>query len=415
VRPRPSFTIGIEEELQVIDPQTRALRSHISEVLDQGRLLLHEQINPELHQPVIELETGVCRDTGEARQEVLKTRALLIRLARQHGLRLAAAGTHPFTHWSEVGITAGNERYDKLVYDLQMVARANLIFGLHVHIGIEDRETAIHIMNAARYFLPHIFALSVNSPFWLGLDSGWKSYRSKVFDRFPRTGIPDYFGSWGEFESFVRLLVRTNCVLDGKQVWWDIRPHPNFPTLEFRICDIPMRVDETLAITAVIQAVCAKLWKLYSQNLGFRLYRRALILENKWRAARWGLDGKLIDFGKQEEVSTRALMEELLDFVDEVLDELGSRRDVEYVRRILEHGTGADRQLGVFRETGDLRAVVDYVCGETERGLGVEEGALDVAVPDGASLSAGLQPATEPAAAGAPLDRSASDPHRGTA
>ena len=383
--PRPSFTIGIEEEVQVIDPESRALRSHISEVLDQGRLLLQEQINPELHQAVIELETGICRDTTQARREVAHTRDLLCRLAREHGLRLAAAGTHPFTHWADVGMTPGNERYDKLVYDLQMVARANLIFGLHVHIGVEDREAAIHLMNGARYFLPHVYALSVNSPFWLGRDTGWKSYRQKVFDRFPRTGIPDYFSSWGEFEGYVKLLLKTGCVLDGKQIWWDIRPHPSFPTLEYRICDVPMRMDETLAIAALFQAITAKLWKLYSQNLGFRLYRRALIVENRQRAARWGLSGKLIDFGKSEEVPTLELMEELLEFVDDVVDELGSRRELEYVRRIMEHGTGADRQLRVFSETNDLKAVVDYICDETEVGLG--EVAATTAVDGSGSAS----------------------------
>jgi carboxylate-amine ligase len=367
---RPSLTIGVEEELQVIDPTTGGLRSHISEVLEEGRLLLKEQINPELHQPVIELETGICKDVTQVRREVTNTRRLLCRLARQHGLRLAAAGTHPFTHWADVEITGGNIRYDKLLYDLQMVARANLIFGLHIHIGVEDRETAVHLMNGARYFLPHLYALSVNSPFWIGRDTGWKSYRTKVFDRFPRTGIPDYFASWGEFERFVDLLVRTRCILDGKQIWWDIRPHPSFPTLEFRIFDIPMRVDETVTIVALVQAVVAKLWKLHSQNLGFRLYRRALIVENKQRAARWGLDGTLIDFGKQAEVPTRDLMMELLEFIDEVLDELGSREEVERIHWILEHGTGADRQLAVFRETNDLNKVVEHICDETEHGLG---------------------------------------------
>ncbi|MFN2431297.1 MAG: carboxylate-amine ligase [Gemmatimonadota bacterium] len=374
---RPSFTLGIEEELQVVDPETRALRSHISEVFAEGRLLLKEQVRPELHQPVLELGSGVCRDIGEARRDVTRTRRLVCELARQHGLRIAAAGTHPFTHWADVEITVGNERYEKLIYDLQMVARANLIFGLHVHVGVEDREAAIHLMNGARYFLPHIHALSVNSPFWLGRDTGWKSYRTKVFDRFPRTGIPGHFNSWGEFESFVRLLQRTKCILDGKQIWWDIRPHPNFPTLEYRICDVPMRVDETLAIAALIQAITAKLWKLYSQNLGFRLYRPALILENKQRAARWGLDGKLIDFGKSEEVRTRDLMLELLEFVDDVVDELGCRQEVAYVHRILAHGTGADRQLAAFARTGELRGVVDYVCDETEVGLDMPREALE--------------------------------------
>jgi carboxylate-amine ligase len=383
---RPSFTIGIEEEMQVIDPETRALRSHISEVFEEGKLLLHEQMSPELHQPVIELETGICENITQARRDVTRTRTLLCKLARQHGLRLAAAGTHPFTHWSDVGITPGNERYDRLIYDLQMVARANLIFGLHVHVGVEDRETAIHLMNVARYFLPHVFALSVNSPFWHGANSGWKSYRTKVFDRFPRTGIPDYFGSSADFDSFVQLLTRTNCILDGKQIWWDIRPHPNFPTLEYRICDVPMRLDETLAIAALLQAVTAKLWKLHSQNMGFRLYRRALILENKQRAARWGLSGKLIDFGKKEEVPTPLLIEELLEFVDEVVDELDSRREIEYVREMVRQGTGADRQLRVFSETGDLRKVVDFVCDETEAGLASATPTELQAVGDGRSI-----------------------------
>ncbi|HEY7531130.1 MAG TPA: carboxylate-amine ligase [Gemmatimonadota bacterium] len=371
MRRRPSFTLGVEEELQVIDPATRGLRSHVSEVIEQGRLLLQEQIRPELHQSVIELGSGVCSDISEARESVTRTRRLLCDLARQHGLRLAAAGTHPVTHWADVELTAGNERYEKLVYDLQIVARANLIFGLHVHVGVEDRECAVQLMNSARYFVPHLHALSVNSPFWLGRNTGWKSYRTKVFDRFPRTGIPEYFTSAGEFDSYVRLLAKTHCLLDAKQIWWDIRPHPNFPTLEFRAFDVPMRVDETVAIVALVQALIAKLWRLYEQNMGFRQYRRALIVENKQRAARWGLEGKLIDFGKQEEVPTADLMEELLEFVDEVVDELGSRREMDYVREIVREGTGADRQLAVYERTGDLSAVVDYICDETERVNGV--------------------------------------------
>ncbi len=250
-----------------------------------------------------------------------------------------------------------------------MVARANLIFGLHVHVGVEDREVAIHLMNAARYFLPHILALSTNSPFWLGMDTGLKSYRCKVFDKFPRTNIPDYFPSWGEYDSFVKLLIKTNCIDNAKKIWWDIRPHPNFPTLEFRICDVPLRADETLAIAALIQATIAKLYKLHAANQGFRLYRRVLIMENKWRALRYGIDGKLIDFGKQTEVPVRDLIYEYLNFVEDVVDELGSRQYINYIHRILEMGTGADRQLRVYRETGDLKKVVDYMIEETQAGL----------------------------------------------
>ena len=195
--------------------------------------------------------TPICRNVGEARREVTRLRGEIIRLTRENGLRIAAAGTHPISNWQTVPITAA-ARYDQIVYDLQMVARANLIFGLHVHIGVEDRETAIHMMNHARYFLPHILALSTNSPFWLGMNTGLKSYRCKVFDKFPRTNIPDYFPSWGEYENFIKLLIKTNCIDNAKKIWWDIRPHPFFNTLEFRVCDIPMRVDETIALAALI-------------------------------------------------------------------------------------------------------------------------------------------------------------------
>ncbi len=366
---RPSFTIGIEEEFQVIDPETRELRSHIAEIFEHGRRVLKEKIKPELHQPVVEIGTEICADVKAADREVRANRSFLARVARENGLRIAAAGTHPFSHWASVGITGGNPRYEKLVADLQMVARANLIFGLHVHVGVEDREQQIRIMNAARYFLPHVLALSVNSPFWLGRDTGWMSYRCKVFDKFPRTNIPDYFGSWGEFGDYVDLLVKTSCVLDGRQIWWDVRPHVVYPTLEYRICDIPMRVDESIAIAALFQAITAKIWKLLTGNLTFRIYRRSLIMENKWRAARWGIHGRLIDFGKEAEVPMKDLAEELLEFVDDVVDELGSRREIESVRRILTGGTGADRQLQVWRETGDLKAVMDMVVSETERGL----------------------------------------------
>jgi carboxylate-amine ligase len=366
---RPSFTIGIEEEFQVIDPNSRELRSHINEIFAQGNAMVKDRFKTELHQSVVEVGTDICADIHAARLDVTQLRQHLAKLARANGLRIAAAGTHPFSHWASVGITSGNPRYERLIADLQMVARANLIFGLHVHIGVEDRETQIRIMNAARYFLPHVLALSVNSPFWLGRETGWMSYRCKIFDKFPRTNIPDLFGSWGEFEDYVSLLVKTGCVLDGRQIWWDIRPHPIYTTLEYRICDIPMRVDETIAIAALFQAITAKLWLLQSRNLTFRQYRRSLIMENKWRAARWGTDGRLIDFGKEAEVPVAELAEELLEFVDEVVDELGSRREVESIRAILKEGTGAERQLRTYRKTNDLRAVMDYVVRETELGL----------------------------------------------
>lgn len=365
----PTFTIGIEEEYQTVDPETRDLRSHIhAEIIEKGRLILQEKVKAEMHASVIEVGTAVCNNIKEAKEEVKKLRRDMIALARENGLRLCSAATHPFADWRMQEITP-DERYKNIVEDMQLVARANLIFGLHVHIGVEDRETAIHLMNHARYFLPHILALSTNSPFWLGMNTGLKSYRCKVFDKFPRTNIPDYFPSWGEYESFIKLLVKTNCIDNAKKIWWDIRPHAFFSTLEFRVCDIPLRVDETIALAALIQATIAKLYKLYSANQGFRLYRRALIMENKWRAARYGLDGKLIDFGKQKEVPARDLVHEYLDFVDDVVDELDSREELNYIHEVLEMGSGADRQIKAFQQTGDLKKLVDYMIAETEVGL----------------------------------------------
>src|SRR5437899_589264 len=355
----PTFTIGIEEEYQTVDPVTFDLRSHIhAEIIEKGKLILQEKVKSEMHASVVEVGTAVCNNIKDAKEEVRKLRRDMIALAKENGLRLASAATHPFADWRMQEITA-DERYKNIVEALQLVARANLIFGLHVHIGVEDRETAIHLMNHARYFLPHILALSTNSPFWLGMNTGLHSYRCKVFDKFPRTNIPDYFPSWGEYENFIKLLIKTGCIDNAKKIWWDIRPHPFFNTLEFRVCDIPMRVDETIALAALIQATIAKLYKLYAKNQSFRQYSRALIMENKWRASRYGLDGMLIDFGREKEVPERELILEYLEFIDDVVDELGSREEIEYVHKILEMGTGADRQIRVFEETGDLKKVVD--------------------------------------------------------
>jgi len=368
VAARPSFTLGIEEEFQIVDPETRALKAHIQQMFAEGESRLKDKIKKEMHQSVVEVGTGICRNIAEARAEVTSLRREIVKLTGESGLAIAAAGTHPFTHWADVPITP-NPRYEQILHDMGQVARANLIFGLHVHVAVEDNETRIALQNVARYFLPHVFALSTNSPFWCGTDTGWKSYRAKVFDRFPRTGIPDQFFSWADFQSYVDTLVKTGCIDNAKKIWWDVRPHPFFPTLEYRICDIPMRVDETICIAALFQAITVKLWKLYDKNLTFRVYSRALISENKTRAARWGIDGKLIDFGKKEEVPLTDLLGELLEFVDDVLDELGSRKEVEYVNTILRRKTGADRQREVYAATKSLSSVVDYILAETRHGL----------------------------------------------
>jgi len=369
---RPAFTLGVEEEFQIIDPETRELRSHVHQLLEEGKRVLKERVKPEMHQSVIELGTGICKNIDEVRRDIGEMRTEIIGLAARNGMRVAAAGTHPFSNWADQKIFP-DPRYDQVVQEMQLLARANLIFGLHVHIGIADRALAFQILNEACYFLPHLLALSTNSPFWLGRNSGLKSFRTKVFDRFPRTSIPEYFETPAEFDDYVRVLVKTNSIDNGKKIWWDLRPHPFFETIEFRVCDIPMRLDETVTLAALIQAICAKLYKLRVQNLGWRRYRRALLLENKWRASRYGIDGKLIDFGKEIEVPFRSLAEEMLDFVDDVVDELGSRREVEGINWILQNGSGADRQLRVYEATGgDLKRVVDYICEETRHGLAVE-------------------------------------------
>ncbi|MCC7125020.1 MAG: carboxylate-amine ligase [Acidobacteria bacterium] len=366
---RPSFSIGIEEEYQTVDPVTFDLRSHIqTELMAQGKRVMKEKVKSEMHQAVVEVGTGVCRNMTEAREDLVTLRRQMVSLAHEHGLELVAGATHPFADWRVQDISP-DERYLQVVEDMQLVARSNLIFGLHVHIGVEDRETVIHLMNQIRYFLPHLLALSANSPFWLGMNTGLQSYRCKVFDKFPRTNIPDTFSSWADYDSFVNLLIRTRCIDNAKKIWWDVRPHPFFSTLEVRICDIPLRVDETLAIAALIQATVAKLYKLHAKNQGYREYSRSLLMENKWRAARYGIQGELIDFGLEQAKPERELFLEYLDFVDDVLDELGSRQEVEYIREMLERGTGADRQLQVFEQTGDLRQVVAYMVEETRAGL----------------------------------------------
>ena len=364
----PSLTIGIEEEYQIIDPATRELRSYITEILKEESLILGE-VKPELHQSMVEVGTKVCRTPSEVRAELIRLRRLVIDLAAKRGLKVAAAGSHPFSSWMEQEITP-LERYMGVREDLQDLAQALLIFGTHVHIGIEDREFLIDAMNVSRYFLPHVLALSTSSPFWMGRRTGLKSYRSVVFRSFPRTGIPRSLSSWGEFENMVNVMVETNSIPNASKIWWDLRPSWSYPTLEFRICDVCTRVDEAVCIGAIFQAIIAKLWKLRHDNLSFRLYPVAFIEENKWRAIRYGLDGKLVDFGKQAEAPARELIREMLEwFLDDVLDELGSRKEVEYAFRILREGTSADRQLATFERTGQLTAVVDQLIEETAEGV----------------------------------------------
>ena len=365
-----AFTLGIEEEYQVVDPETRELRSYISQILERGQTILREQIKPEMHQSIVEVGTHPCRTVAEARAEVVRLRGTIAGLARVHGLVIVAAGTHPISSWMSQEIT-DMDRYKGVVEEMQDLALQLLIFGMHVHVGMPNSNTAIELMNVARYFLPHLLALSTSSPFWMGRRTGFKSYRSAIFSNFPRTGIPPSFNSATEFEQYINLLMSTGSIDNGKKIWWDLRPHPVFGTLEFRVCDMSTRVDECIGLAAIMQAILVKLYRMFEDNTTFRVYRRAIITENKWRAQRYGIEGKLIDFGKHAEVDSKAIMHELVAFVDDVVDDLGSRKDVEYLLSITDHGTSADRQLAIFQETNDLKDVVDNLIKETMEGVPV--------------------------------------------
>jgi carboxylate-amine ligase len=321
-------------------------------------------VKQEMHQSIVETGTKICENVSELRLEMHRTRSELVMAAESTGLRVAAAGTHPFSSWIDQVISPG-ERYQHIVEEMGQLARSLLIFGMHVHIAMPDKQTTIDMMNMVRYFLPHLLALSTSSPFWMGRNTGLKSFRTTVFRRFPRTGIPEVFESWSEYENFINLLVKLNCIDTGKKIWWDVRPHPTYGTLEFRMFDTATRVEEAVAIAALTQAIVVKLHRLYTHNQSWRLYRRALIEENKWRAARYGIEGKLIDFGREAEVPMRELMLELMELIDDVVDDLGSRSAVEYIHTILNEGTSAERQLRVYQQTGDLKDVVRHLVMET--------------------------------------------------
>jgi carboxylate-amine ligase len=378
--------IGIEEEYQIIDPQTRELTSYVQQFLDQGRVL-GDRVRGEFLQSQVEIGTKICYNIGEAREEIRHVRRTMVDIADSQGLWLAAAGTHPFSSWQNQVIRE-SERYVEFVDDMQQVVRNLLIFGMHVHIGFgsssEQRELMITVMNQVRYFIPHILALSTSSPFWLGENTGLKSYRNIVFESMPRTGLPMEFRSWLEYENFINVLASVGALgrdvahaADATRIWWDIRPHPRYNTLEFRVCDMATTLDEVICLAAIFQGIVAKIVRLRQQNLSWRIYRRDLIRENKWRAVRYGVEGKLIDFGKVREVPFPILVDELIELLDDVVDDLGSRTAVEYARVIARDGTSADRQLRVFHgalKNGATRQealieVVDHLVRETRSGL----------------------------------------------
>lgn len=365
----PSFNIGIEEEYQLLDPQSRELLGYVTQSMALEEMVVRErtpdtEFAREMRDAVIEAGTPVSADIHEAREHLLRLRTAMLEFAHQRGCKLAASGTHPFSHWERRGEVLPG--YRAMLDNAQMVARRLLGFGLRVHIGVEDRELAVDVMNTMRYLLPHILCLSTSSPFWHGRNTGLKSYRAVLLDALPRTGIPGPFTSYQEYRSFVDTLVRTNSIPDAGQIRYDIMPHRRFPTLVIRTCDMVPDMRDTLAITALIQATVAWMVDLRQRNMSFRIYDRILIAENKWRAVRYGLEGTLIDFGSEEAVPTVDLIRELIERVEPMAATLNSLDELHHAYSILERGSSADRQIAQLKENPDMQALVDSIVAETE-------------------------------------------------
>jgi glutamate---cysteine ligase / carboxylate-amine ligase len=367
----PSFNIGIEEEYQVIDPESRELLGYVTQSMANEQMVVRER-NPDadlaqrFSEAVIQVGTPVCADIKEAREKLVRMRENVLELVQESGAKVVAAGTHPFSHWeNRPTILPG---YRAMVDDAQMIVRRLLCFGLRVHIGVEDRELAVDVMNTMRYLLPHILCLATSSPFWVGRNTGLKSYRNVLLDALPRTGIPGYFSNYQEYRGYIDTLIRTNSMPDASQVRYDIMPHYRFPTLVIRICDMLPEIRSTLAVTALIQATVAWMVDLRQRNMQFRPYERLLIAENKWRAVRYGLDGKLLDLGLQQALPAGELIRELLERVGPYARRLNSEDELTNVEAILLGGASADRQLQVWHEQGhSAKAVVDDLARLTEQ------------------------------------------------
>ncbi len=373
---RPAFTIGIEEEYLLVDPETRDLaRDPGEDVMAEFRSIIGPQVSPEFLKAQVEVGTRVAASVGEARDDLRRLRTALFEVVDRHGLALIAASTHPFADWAEQQVTEG-ERYLMLAQDLQVVVRRLVICGMHVHVGIEDPEVRMDLMNQVSYFLPHLLALSTSSPFWHGLDSGLKSYRMSVFRSMPRTGIPERFSSWAEYQRHVDVLVDAGLIEDATKLWWDVRPSARYPTLEMRISDVCTRLEDGITIAALYQSILAMLFRRRARNQRWRTYANMLVAENVWRAQRYGVEGSLMDFGRGELVPYRDLLDEIIDLVATDAEELGCTAEVERAREIVDGGTSADRQLATFRaarqagagEREALVAVVDELIVDTRAG-----------------------------------------------
>lgn len=364
------FTLGVEEEFQMVDRNTGQLVAHIHPILEKSSPYLGEHLKAEMLQSCVELVTNVCPNITALRLDLQQLHEQLAELIASEGLALISAGTHPNGSWQDQPRTQ-HLRYEEMEEEYQDVGRSILIFGLHIHVGIDNHELAIPLMNQLRTWLPHLLALSTNSPFWENRNSGTKSHRSIIWKRFPRSGIPHVFSSTAEYDRFVETLIQTRCIDNAKRIWWDIRPHPFFDTIEFRVCDMPASLEDTLAIAALCQAMVAKLTWLHKRNITTYTQPAHYIEENKWRAARYGLDAHIVDFAQNRCLSVRDSLHELLDFVDDVLDDLDIRHEIHYLRELIDnpHGTGADRQLAIYAETGSVQAVTHYLMQKTMQGI----------------------------------------------
>lgn len=373
----PSLTIGVEEEYLLVDIKTRALASEPPpEMLTTLENRIKDLVHPEFLKAQIETSTSVCSTIGEARAQLAHLRKTVAEVANAYGLAPIAASTHPFSSWTDQ-VHTDKQRYNDLAHAMQGVARRMVICGMHVHVGIEDPDLRIDLMNQASYFLPHLLALSTSSPFWRGENTGLKSYRLSVFDELPRTGLPGHFDTFAEYQRQVDILVKIGVIPDGSMIWWDLRPSAKFPTLEMRIPDVCTRLDDAIAIAALYQCILRMLYRLRRSNQRWRIYDTMLVNENRWRAQRYGIDEGMIDFGKGEMVSFTALIEELLGMLDEDAHALGCVQELAHVRTILETGTSAHGQCAAYeaaRGAGDdhteaLQAVVDWLVATTVEGL----------------------------------------------
>ena len=374
----PSFTVGIEEEYLLVDRRTRDIATEPpAAMIEECRSLIRNLVRPELLRSQIEVGTRVCHTIAQAREELAWLRRTVAGVAGSHGLAPIAASTHPFSEWQDQ-LHTDKERYHMLARDLQAMARRLLICGMHVHVGIDgDDDLRIDLINQACYFLPHLLALSTSSPFWRGEDTGLKSYRLSVFNELPRTGLPEYFESFGEYQRHVKILTDAGLIKDATLLWWDIRASANFPTVEMRITDVCTRLDDAVAIAGLFVCIVRMLYRLRRANQRWRRYSRMLINENRWRAQRYGVDEGLVDFGKGRIIPCAELLEELLELIDEDAEALGCRDQVAHARKIVRQGTSAHRQIETYaRAIGAgadiaeaLRSVVDWLIEETAAGL----------------------------------------------